>query len=297
MARDLPYGADTLVIPFILRRPQSRRLSWSRFGGYEYIAGGAQESFHIPSGFFEAGHGDILPVSAARAFAPGAPGNQAMSGTQQEMRFAQDGASFAERSPAPSIPPNAAMSLSPAGQDALYRREAQKGVSEHTHFPGAASGVTLGPSYDMRRRSRQEIENDLTAVGVDPAVAYTLSQGHSLRDSEAQNFANAHRNDVTLTEKQQRALFARVTPSYERNIRNTVTVPLTQDQFDALVSYDYNRGNDAFRSSNVLRLVNNNQMDAVPDEMNRDNPSMIAGRRAAEAYQFQGRPFSPPPYR
>ncbi len=68
----------------------------------------------------------------------------------EDARFVQNGAGSAVRSPAPPTPPNAAMSLSPAGHNALYRREAQNGVSDHTYFPGAASGVTLGPGYDMR---------------------------------------------------------------------------------------------------------------------------------------------------
>ena len=297
MARNLPYGADTVVIPFILRRPQSRRLSWSRFGGYEWVAAGDQQSFHTPSGFFKAGHCDILPVFAVRAFAPGAPGNQAMSGTKEEMRFAQSDASPAERSPAPPTAPNAAMSLSPAGQDALYRREAQRGVSEHTHFPGAKSGVTLGPGYDMHFRSRQEIENDLTAVGVDQTTAHTLAQGSGRYGSNAREFAKTHASDVTLTEQQQRSLFTRVLSGYEQDVRNTVTAPLNQNQYDAIVSYSYNIGILAFHNSEVLRLLNNNKFDAVPGELNRDNSPLIAGRRAAEANQFQGLAFQPPPYR
>lgn len=59
----------------------------------------------------------------------------------------------------------------------------------------------------------------------------------------------------------------------------------------------YNRGSTAFRNSEVLRLLNSNQLDAVPGELNRANPQLLAGRRAAEARQFEGVPFQPPPYR
>ena len=187
--------------------------------------------------------------------------------------------------------------LSPAGQDALYRREAQNGVSNHTHWPGGASGVTIGPGYDMRDRTPQEIENDLTAVGVDPATAHTLAQGYRLRGADAQAFAQAHRNDVSLTDQQQRALFTRVYPRYEQEVRDDVHVPLNQSQFDAMVSYAYNRGQGGFRTSDVLRYLNSGQFGAVPGELNRANPPNLAGRRAAEANQFQGLPFLPPPYR
>ena len=149
----------------------------------------------------------------------------------------------------------------------------------------------------MRYRTPQEVVRDLIAVGVDPSAAHILSQGAGLHDTNAQEFAQAHRNDVTLTEQQQRDLFARVLPSYEQDVRNSVRVPLNQSQYDAIVSYNYNRGYKGFHNSVVLRLLNNNQLDTVPGELNRANSPLVAGRRAAEANQYQGRPFLAPPYR
>ena len=52
-------------------------------------------------------------------------------------------------------------------RDVLYGFEAWKNHSNHLHWPGGSSGVTLGPGYDMRQRTRQEIFADLTAIGID----------------------------------------------------------------------------------------------------------------------------------
>lgn len=43
----------------------------------------------------------------------------------------------------------------------------------------------------------------------------------------------------------------------ERTVRNNITVPLTQNQYDALVSLAYNIGNGAFANSTVVKYINN----------------------------------------
>lgn len=40
------------------------------------------------------------------------------------------------------------------------------------------------------------------------------------------------------------------------NVEKLVTVPLTQNQFDALVSFEYNIGYNAFKTSTLLKLLN-----------------------------------------
>lgn len=219
--------------------------------------------------------------------------------------LAQTGAGAAQPAPAitPLVPgaapaptgmaasPNARMTLSEDGLNALYNREAQAGVSNHTHFPGGSSGVTLGPGYDMRWRTPEQVATDLTRIGVDPSVANTLSQGAGLHDTDAQEFATAHHDDVSLTDDQQRALLAQTTPTYEQDVRDTVHTPLNQRQFDATVSYDYNTGAPAFHRSGVARLLNNGGLAAVPDELRRGNRRQGAiNRRNAEAAQFEGTP-------
>lgn len=48
-----------------------------------------------------------------------------------------------------------------------------------------------------------------------------------------------------------------------------VTVPLTQNQFDALVSFVYNIGGDQFERSTLLRLLNEGKYEEVPKQLMR----------------------------
>ena len=70
-------------------------------------------------------------------------------------------------------------------------------------------------------------------------------------------------------------------------INKYVTVPLTQNQFDALASFIFNIGVGAFRRSTALRLLNEKLYDMVPAAMLMWNkPKEIIGRRESEAKQF-----------
>lgn len=306
-ADQFPYGMDTIVIPFTWSKPRRKGPDPMERVGQGYAEGRRQLEQALKDARLSSTELALSALQSLRrnfpSFRPhdagtaAADGADTQGGVQIARNVAGNTASNAARSPVPSAAPNANTTLSRAGQDALYYREVQNGVSNHTHWPKGKSGVTLGPGYDMRERTAQEVENDLIAVGVDPTTAHTLAQGARLHDREAEEFARTHRNDVMLTEQQQRDLFARVLPEYERAVRENVRVPLSQNQYDALVSYAYNTGIAAFRDSDVLRLLNSNQLGAVPAELNRANSQAAAGRRAAEANQFQGLPFPPPPYR
>ena len=74
----------------------------------------------------------------------------------------------------------------------------------------------------------------------------------------------AHYKPCTPAELQKRVSQAQIDAELrrrvsvvERKVRTTVTVPLTQEQYDALVSFTYNTGPSAARA--VLELVKNNK--------------------------------------
>ncbi|MBA3244687.1 MAG: glycoside hydrolase family protein [Actinobacteria bacterium] len=77
-------------------------------------------------------------------------------------------------------------------------------------------------------------------------------------------------------------------------IKVCVKVPLSQCQFDALVSFAFNVGNGAFRESTLLRLLNEGRYDAVEAQLARWNKAGgktlqgLVNRRAAEAKFFNG---------
>lgn len=60
----------------------------------------------------------------------------------------------------------------------------------------------------------------------------------------------------TITQAQAEQLFENDVTDAECVVRNLVTVPLTQNQFNALVSFVFNLGGSAFRSSTLLKLLN-----------------------------------------
>lgn len=80
---------------------------------------------------------------------------------------------------------------------------------------------------------------------------------------------------------------------YEPGIESRVRVPLTQNQFDALVSFVYNVGVGAFERSTLLRLINGEdfehaafQFDRWVFAAGRVMPGLVK-RRAAERALFE----------
>ena len=82
---------------------------------------------------------------------------------------------------------------------------------------------------------------------------------------------------------------------FEGYVNKCVKVPLTQYQFDALVSWTFNLGPTKLRRSTLLRKLNKQLHDKVPAEIkrwNRAGGKTLPGlerRRKAEALMFQGR--------
>lgn len=70
---------------------------------------------------------------------------------------------------------------------------------------------------------------------------------------------------MTCTLDQALAWFAKDLAWAERAVTDLVTVPLTQHQFDALVSFTYNAGRGALASSSLLTSLNAGDMSAVAD--------------------------------
>ena len=82
----------------------------------------------------------------------------------------------------------------------------------------------------------------------------------------------------------------------ERAVRAFVVVPLSQDQFDALVSFVYNVGANAFKNSTLLRKLNAGDVAGAVAQFAVWNKDRLNGqvitlaeltkRRASEAAQF-----------
>ena len=78
-------------------------------------------------------------------------------------------------------------------------------------------------------------------------------------------------------------------------VNRMVTVPLTQDGFDALVSFTFNSGSGALQSSTLLKRLNAGHLDKVPEQLRRwvhcagkTVPGLV-NRREAEVALWEGR--------
>lgn len=145
-------------------------------------------------------------------------------------------------SPSESSRNPSATKTSLQGSGFIERHEEQRGVSNRLHWPGGASGVTLGPGYDMRDRSRKEIEQKLRDIKINSYLAAKVAAGAGLRGEAAMRFTRDNQNLISLTDDQQSRLLQVNLPSYEAIVRRGIHVYLTQNEFNALVSFVYNPG-------------------------------------------------------
>lgn len=79
---------------------------------------------------------------------------------------------------------------------------------------------------------------------------------------------------------------------FEDAINSGVQVELTQNQFDALVSFAFNVGVGAFLSSTLLKKINANDFEGATAQFDRWHiPTEIISRRNGEKEQFAGTNF------
>lgn len=92
-----------------------------------------------------------------------------------------------------------------------------------------------------------------------PADRWTIGYGHT---------ADVSANDV-ITEAQANSLLCQDVAESERAVNQYVHVPLTQSQFDALVSFVFNLGVGNFRTSTLLKKLNAGDDDGAAQEFGR----------------------------
>ncbi|MBY0300055.1 MAG: lysozyme [Methylobacterium sp.] len=92
---------------------------------------------------------------------------------------------------------------------------------------------------------------------------------------------------LTITAAQSDALFARAVERYAAPVRQALTRPCTQEQFDALVSICFNIGPAAFARATFLRRFNAGDVPGCAAAILAWNkPAEILPRRRAEHDQF-----------
>ena len=124
-----------------------------------------------------------------------------------------------------------------------------------------------------------------------PAGVLTIGYGHTGPD--------VHEGDV-ITSSRADILLAQDLAASSAAVRQAVTVPLRQPQFDALVSFTFNVGANAFAASTLLALLNQGQGDAVPAQLARwihgggqVLPGLVARRHAEGLLWTTGFAYGP----
>lgn len=72
-----------------------------------------------------------------------------------------------------------------------------------------------------------------------------------------------------LTHQQVMDLLGQDLEKFEQAVTDSVVVPLTQNQFDALVAFSFNVGVNAFKNSTLVKLLNQGQYHEVPNQLRR----------------------------
>lgn len=108
---------------------------------------------------------------------------------------------------------------------------------------------------------------------------WTIGYGHTATAREG----------MTITKAEAEKLLADDLRDFEEGVSKAVEVPLSENQFAALVAWTYNVGIGAMRKSTLIRRLNAGDYAAVPAELAKWNKVRgkpvrgLANRRAAEA--------------
>lgn len=100
-------------------------------------------------------------------------------------------------------------------------------------------------------------------------------------------------NDSEISEKRATILLNNIVAKFEKDVLKYVKSPLTQNQFDALVSFAYNCGSYALKQSTLLKRINEDPLHpTIPNEFTKWTKSGgkrlrgLSKRRVEEAFIY-----------
>ena len=127
---------------------------------------------------------------------------------------------------------------------------------------------------DQGKRKIREWEGSRARAYRDAGGKLTIGVGHLLTKSELASGkiwiqGQAVPYAAGLSDEQILDLLGQDLAGAEQGIKDGVDVELSQNQFDALVSFCFNVGRMAFKNSTLLRLLNQEKYDEVPAQLRR----------------------------
>lgn len=121
-------------------------------------------------------------------------------------------------------------------------------------------------TIDLIKQFESLHDGDLSAIGLQPKQCpvgiWTVGYGHALRNNCGQFLIGskdkdeAYRQYACLEEPGACALLANDLEIFARFVLKRIVLPVTDNQFGAMVSLCYNIGMTAFKNSTVLRRYN-----------------------------------------
>ncbi len=118
-----------------------------------------------------------------------------------------------------------------------------------------------------------EHEGFMPMIYEDQAGYATIGYGHKLNPGEADLYKNG------ITKEQALALLKQDVAKAELAVNQLVFVPLSQSQFDALVSFTFNVGRTNFANSTLLKLLNNGNYVGAAEQLLRWNIVTVDGQK------------------
>ena len=106
----------------------------------------------------------------------------------------------------------------------------------------------------------QQFESFVPEVYICPAGYPTIGYGHVVKEGERL---------YCITEEDALTILKQDVGFAERGVRRWIHAPISQYQFDALVSFTFNLGTGALQRSTLRRKVNRGQHGYVPGEFRR----------------------------
>ena len=131
----------------------------------------------------------------------------------------------------------------------------------------------------------RDFEGFRTHAYQDAVGVWTIGYGHTKGVTPTMVISSSQGEQMLLEELKE----------YENYVDELVKVPLHQHQYDALVSWVYNLGPTNFKSSTLLRKLNEGRYEEVPAEIKRWDKAGgkqlegLTRRRNAEAEMFEGK--------